>query len=112
MIDLKKAQRIKELNISEVRVRSPLTCRCKRGICQKCYGLDLGWKKMIDIGEAVGVVAAQAIGEPGTQLTMRTFHTGGVVGEVDITRGLPRVEEILKEENQKERQKYASKTVR
>jgi len=95
MIDLKKAQRIKELNISEVRVRSPLTCRCKRGICQKCYGLDLGWKKMIDIGEAVGVVAAQAIGEPGTQLTMRTFHTGGVVGEVDITRGLPRVEEIF-----------------
>jgi len=76
-------------------VRSPLTCKCKRGICQKCYGLDLGWKKIIDVGEAVGVVAAQAIGEPGTQLTMRTFHTGGVAGEADITRGLPRVEEVF-----------------
>ena len=95
IIDLKKAIRIKELNIPELKVRSPLTCKCKRGICQKCYGLDLGWKRLIDVGEAVGVVAAQAIGEPGTQLTMRTFHTGGVAGEVDITRGLPRVEEIF-----------------
>jgi len=95
IIDSKKAQKIKELNIAEVKVRSPLTCKCKRGICQKCYGLDLGWKKIIDVGEAVGVVAAQAIGEPGTQLTMRTFHTGGVAGEADITRGLPRVEEVF-----------------
>ncbi|MDD5696357.1 MAG: DNA-directed RNA polymerase subunit beta' [Candidatus Pacebacteria bacterium] len=95
VVDLKKALKIKELNIPEVKVRSPLTCKCKRGICQKCYGLDLGWKRLIDIGEAVGVVAAQAIGEPGTQLTMRTFHTGGVAGEADITRGLPRVEEIF-----------------
>lgn len=93
-------------------MRSPLTCKCKRGICQKCYGLDLGWKKIIDVGEAVGVVAAQAIGEPGTQLTMRTFHTGGVAGEADITRGLPRVEEVLKEESQKGRQKYASRTAK
>jgi len=76
-------------------VRSPLSCKCTRGICQKCYGLDLGWKGMIKMGEAVGVIAAQAIGEPGTQLTMRTFHTGGVAGEVDITRGLPRVEEVF-----------------
>ena len=95
IIDLKKAIKIKELNIPEIKVRSPLTCKCKRGICQKCYGIDLGWKRMIDIGEAVGVVAAQAIGEPGTQLTMRTFHTGGVAGEADITRGLPRVEEVF-----------------
>jgi DNA-directed RNA polymerase subunit beta' len=95
IIDLKKAIKIKELNIPEIKVRSPLTCKCKRGICQKCYGLDLGWKRMIDLGEAVGVVAAQAIGEPGTQLTMRTFHTGGVAGEADITRGLPRVEEVF-----------------
>jgi DNA-directed RNA polymerase subunit beta' len=95
LIDLKTAQKIKELHIETVKVRSPLACKCKRGICQKCYGLDLGWKKMIDIGEAVGVVAAQAIGEPGTQLTMRTFHTGGVAGEADITRGLPRVEELF-----------------
>ena len=96
VITLKIAQKIKEISsIESVKVRSPLACKCKRGICQKCYGLDLGWKGMINIGEAVGVIAAQAIGEPGTQLTMRTFHTGGVAGEADITRGLPRVEEIF-----------------
>jgi DNA-directed RNA polymerase subunit beta' len=94
-ISLKSAQRIKELNIPEVKVRSPLSCKCIRGVCKKCYGLDLGWKKEIDLGEAVGVIAAQVIGEPGTQLTMRTFHTGGVAGEADITRGLPRVEEVF-----------------
>jgi len=95
-IDLKTAQKIKEMkNIESLKVRSPLSCKCMRGICQKCYGLDLGWKGMIKMGEAVGVIAAQAIGEPGTQLTMRTFHTGGVAGEADITRGLPRVEEIF-----------------
>ncbi|MDD4409890.1 MAG: DNA-directed RNA polymerase subunit beta' [Candidatus Pacebacteria bacterium] len=94
-ITLKAAQRIKDLNIESVKVRSPLACKCVRGVCKKCYGLDLGWKKVIDLGEAVGVIAAQVIGEPGTQLTMRTFHTGGVAGEADITRGLPRVEEIF-----------------
>jgi DNA-directed RNA polymerase subunit beta' len=96
IIDLKTAQRIKEMkSVLSLKVRSPLACKCMRGICQKCYGLDLGWKGMIKMGEAVGVVAAQAIGEPGTQLTMRTFHTGGVAGEADITRGLPRVEEVF-----------------
>jgi len=96
VIDLKTAQKIKEMkNIESLKVRSPLSCKCIRGICQKCYGHDLGWKQMIRMGEAVGVVAAQAIGEPGTQLTMRTFHTGGVAGEADITRGLPRIEEIF-----------------
>ncbi|MDD3386527.1 MAG: DNA-directed RNA polymerase subunit beta' [Candidatus Pacebacteria bacterium] len=96
VIDLKIAQRIKDIpEIETVKIRSPLTCKCKRGICQKCYGLDLGWKGLVNIGEAVGVIAAQSIGEPGTQLTMRTFHTGGVAGEADITRGLPRVEEIF-----------------
>jgi DNA-directed RNA polymerase subunit beta' len=95
IIDLQVANKIKSLNVPSVKVRSPMTCKCKRGICQKCYGLDLGWKRMIDLGEAVGVIAAQAIGEPGTQLTMRTFHTGGVAGEADITRGLPRVEEVF-----------------
>jgi DNA-directed RNA polymerase subunit beta' len=96
VIDLKTAQRIKEMkSIESLKVRSPLSCKCIRGICQKCYGNDLGWKGMIKMGEAVGVVAAQAIGEPGTQLTMRTFHTGGVAGEADITRGLPRIEEIF-----------------
>jgi DNA-directed RNA polymerase subunit beta' len=87
---------IEEMGLKEVHVRSPLTCQSKRGVCAKCYGIDLGKGKMIDIGEAVGTVAAQAIGEPGTQLTMRTFHAGGTatVGG-DITQGLPRVEELF-----------------
>ncbi len=79
----------------EVLVRSPLTCKTPRGVCQLCYGWDLGRNDLIAIGDAVGIVAAQAIGEPGTQLTMRTFHTGGVAGGGDITQGLPRVEEIF-----------------
>ncbi len=96
MIDLKKSQEIENISsIEKIKIRSPLTCKCTRGVCQKCYGLDLGWGGLINIGEAVGVIAAQSIGEPGTQLTMRTFHTGGVAGEADITRGLPRVEEIF-----------------
>ena len=81
--------------IEEIRVRSPLTCKAVRGICQKCYGWNLGMNEMIQIGSAIGIVAAQSIGEPGTQLTMRTFHTGGVAGGGDITQGLPRVEEIF-----------------
>lgn len=77
-------------------VRSPITCKTHRGVCQKCYGTDLTTGELVDLGEAVGVVAAQAIGEPGTQLTMRTFHTGGVAAAGgDITMGLPRVEEIF-----------------
>ena len=85
---------IEGAGIEEVRVFSPLTCQSLHGICQKCYGLDMGRNKRVDLGEAVGIVAAQAIGEPGTQLTMRTFHAGGVAG-TDITQGLPRVEEIF-----------------
>ena len=82
--------------IAEVTVRSPMTCRVARGVCQKCYGTDLTTTELIDVGESVGVVAAQAIGEPGTQLTMRTFHTGGVATAAgDITMGLPRVEEVF-----------------
>lgn len=81
--------------IGEVRIRSPLICRVSRGVCQLCYGWDLGMNAMVEIGSAVGIVAAQSIGEPGTQLTMRTFHTGGVAGGGDITQGLPRVEEIF-----------------
>ena len=82
--------------VKEVYVRSPLGCKTLRGICRKCYGIDLGTNKLIDLGETVGTIAAQAIGEPGTQLTMRTFHTGGTasVGG-DITAGLPRVEEVF-----------------
>jgi DNA-directed RNA polymerase subunit beta' len=87
---------IESKGVTEVSVRSPLTCKTPVGVCIKCYGADLGKHKIVDIGEAVGTVAAQAIGEPGTQLTMRTFHAGGtaIIGG-DITLGLPRVEEIL-----------------
>ncbi len=95
IIDWKKAEEIKQAKIEKVRVRSPLSCKSIYGICQKCYGWDLSRNKLVNLGTAVGIIAAQAIGEPGTQLTMRTFHTGGVVGGGDITVGLPRVEEIF-----------------
>jgi DNA-directed RNA polymerase subunit beta' len=85
---------IDDAKIAEVVIRSPLTCDTLHGICQQCYGLDLGRNKMVKYGEAVGIVAAQAIGEPGTQLTLRTMHGGGVVGN-DITAGLPRVAELF-----------------
>lgn len=94
IIDWEKGKKIVEEGIEKVRVRSPLSCKLARGICQKCYGWDLGKNKLIDLGEAIGIVAAQSIGEPGTQLTLKTFHMGGVAG-VDITMGLPRVEEVL-----------------
>ena len=80
--------------IDKVRIRTILTCRCKNGICAKCYGANMATGEKVQIGEAVGIIAAQSIGEPGTQLTMRTFHTGGVAGS-DITQGLPRVEELF-----------------
>ncbi len=90
------ATRLEDEGIAELFVRSPLTCKTDLGICAKCYGLDLAKGKMVDLGEAIGTVAAQAIGEPGTQLTMRTFHAGGVaVVGGDITAGLPRVEELF-----------------
>ena len=95
VIDWTKAEEIISEKIDKVRIRSPLSCKATRGICQKCYGWDLGSNSMVKLGEAVGIVAAQAIGEPGTQLTMRTFHTGGVAGGGDITFGLPRVQEIF-----------------
>ncbi|MCA9364386.1 MAG: DNA-directed RNA polymerase subunit beta' [Candidatus Moranbacteria bacterium] len=85
---------IVDAGMADVHIRSLVTCKTKRGACQKCYGVDLGRSNIVQIGQAVGVVAAQAIGEPGTQLTMRTFHVGGVAGS-DITQGLPRVEEIF-----------------
>jgi DNA-directed RNA polymerase subunit beta' len=93
-IDEDKVQQIIGAGITRVHVRSPLTCRSRFGVCQNCYGRDLGKKQLVKIRTAVGVIAAQSIGEPGTQLTLRTFHTGGVVG-VDITTGLPRVEELF-----------------
>ena len=88
---------VKEIDaagITSVRARSPLTCQCRRGVCQMCYGRSLARGRLVETGEAVGIIAAQSIGEPGTQLTMRTFHTGGVAG-TDITSGLPRVEELF-----------------
>ncbi|MBE7325387.1 DNA-directed RNA polymerase subunit beta' [Nocardioides sp. Y6] len=84
-----------EAGITEVKVRSVLTCEAKTGTCAKCYGRSLATGKLVDIGEAVGIIAAQSIGEPGTQLTMRTFHTGGVASADDITQGLPRVVELF-----------------
>lgn len=94
------AQNIEKAGISSVRIRSVFTCRTKHGVCQKCYGRNLATGNMVEIGEAVGIIAAQSIGEPGTQLTMRTFHTGGVAGD-DITQGLPRVQELFEARNPK-----------
>jgi DNA-directed RNA polymerase subunit beta' len=96
------AQKIDQAEIETVVVRSPLTCKTLHGICEQCYGMDLGKSNLVDVGEAVGTIAAQAIGEPGTQLTMRTFHAGGTasVGG-DITSGLPRVEEIFEKRRPK-----------
>jgi len=96
VIDHILARKIAASGVAEVKVRSPLTCELQHGICAKCYGLDLGRGDMVDLGAAVGIVAAQSIGEPGTQLTLRTFHTGGVAATgMDITTGLPRVEELF-----------------
>ncbi len=94
------ARRIAAAGVEEVKVRSALTCELTHGICAKCYGLDLGRGIMVDMGAAVGIVAAQSIGEPGTQLTLRTFHTGGVAAGSDITTGLPRVEELFEARKQ------------
>ena len=95
VLDHELVRKIASADVEEVKVRSPLTCELIHGICAKCYGLDLGRGKMVEIGSAVGIVAAQSIGEPGTQLTLRTFHTGGVAAGGDITTGLPRVEELF-----------------
>src|SRR5437660_1535491 len=93
-IDLELAKTIADSGVRRARVRSPLGCHAKHGICRACYGRSLASGKLVEVGEAVGIIAAQSIGEPGTQLTMRTFHTGGVAGK-DITMGLPRVEELF-----------------
>ena len=94
MINKEASKLMEKEGIKEAYVRSPLTCETIHGVCQKCYGLDMGRNMMIEKGQAVGIIAAQAIGEPGTQLTLRTFHSGGVA-TIDITTGLPRVEEIF-----------------
>ena len=94
IIDEDKADNIVANGIKEVKLRSVLECKSKHGVCEKCYGRNLATGKKVNIGEAVGIIAAQSIGEPGTQLTMRTFHSGGIAG-VGITQGLPRVEELF-----------------
>ena len=95
------AEKIVAAGIKEVEIRTILTCGTKNGVCQKCYGRNLATGNLVEIGEAIGVMAAQSIGEPGTQLTMRTFHTGGVAGGEDITQGLPRVQELFEARNPK-----------
>ncbi len=89
------AEKIVEAGIERVEVRSVLGCHSKHGVCQKCYGMGLARRDLVSIGESIGIIAAQSIGEPGTQLTMRTIHSGGVAGVADITQGLPRVEELF-----------------
>ena len=95
MITEKIADEIVSAGIERLKVRSVLGCRSKHGVCQKCYGMGLARRDLVSIGEAIGIIAAQSIGEPGTQLTMRTIHSGGVAGVADITQGLPRVEELF-----------------
>ena len=95
------ADKIVAAGIEEVEIRTILTCNTEKGVCRKCYGRNLATGNIVEIGEAVGVMAAQSIGEPGTQLTMRTFHTGGVAGGEDITQGLPRVQELFEARNPK-----------
>ena len=90
-----EADIIVESGVKSIKIRSVLSCRAKHGACRKCYGANLANRMPVTVGEAVGIIAAQSIGEPGTQLTMRTFHTGGVAGGEDITQGLPRVEELF-----------------
>ena len=101
-IDKDAMRSIEKLQIDNIHVRSVLHCKLKRGICAKCYGNDLAYSSPVKLGSAVGIIAAQSIGEPGTQLTMRTFHTGGVAGK-DITQGLPRVEELFEARPPKQR---------
>ena len=95
MMTKKDAKAIVDAGIEKIQIRSILTCHSHHGVCRKCYGANLATNKPVTVGEAVGIVAAQSIGEPGTQLTMRTFHTGGIASTEDITQGLPRVEELF-----------------
>jgi DNA-directed RNA polymerase subunit beta' len=94
LLDVDEVKAIEEAKVEGIVIRSPMNCETRRGVCATCYGLDLVTRKIVNMGTAVGVAAAQSIGEPGTQLTLRTFHTGGIAGK-DITQGLPRVEEIV-----------------
>ncbi|MBD5429823.1 DNA-directed RNA polymerase subunit beta' [Lactobacillus sp.] len=103
MMDEDMAHKIVDAGVSEVTIRSVFTCNTQHGVCKKCYGMNLATGEDVEVGEAVGTVAAQSIGEPGTQLTMRNFHNGGVAGAADITQGLPRVQELFEARNPKGR---------
>ncbi|MCL4258289.1 MAG: DNA-directed RNA polymerase subunit beta' [Anaerolineales bacterium] len=100
LLDHDQTRRVTAANVQDVYVFSPMTCEADQGICVKCYGMDMGRGRAVALGAAIGIVAAQSIGEPGTQLTLRTFHTGGVAAESDITTGLPRVEELFEARRQ------------
>ncbi len=100
LIEANIADKIIDAGIEKLQIRSVLSCRSRHGVCKKCYGRNLATGQHVEIGEAVGIIAAQSIGEPGTQLTMRTFHTGGVAGD-DITQGLPRIQELFEARNPK-----------
>ncbi len=95
LINEADAQKVVAAGVKEIKIRSVIHCKCKQGVCAKCYGANLANGNLVSVGEAVGIIAAQSIGEPGTQLTMRTFHTGGIASAEDITQGLPRVEELF-----------------
>ncbi|MEA3449901.1 MAG: DNA-directed RNA polymerase subunit beta' [Patescibacteria group bacterium] len=110
LIDDEVFDKIEKEEIKEATIRSVLSCKLHRGVCVKCYGWDLGHHRDVSLGTAVGTIAAQSIGEPGTQLTMRTFHTGGVAGSNDITQGLPRVEEIFEARSPKRKAIIANKS--
>ncbi|WP_179395794.1 DNA-directed RNA polymerase subunit beta' [Lacticaseibacillus absianus] len=101
LMDEDLAQKVVDAGVEAVTIRSVFTCDTKHGVCQKCYGRNMATGEQVEVGEAVGTVAAQSIGEPGTQLTMRNFHTGGVAGGEDITQGLPRIQEIFEARNPK-----------
>ncbi len=101
IIDEHKVKDIEAHGVERVHARSPLTCMLRHGVCVNCYGRDLARRDKVKVGEAIGIIAAQSIGEPGTQLTLRTFHTGGVAGAEDITQGLPRVQELFEARNPK-----------
>lgn len=107
----KEADIIVNSGVERIKIRSVLSCRAKHGAC-KCYGSNLANRQPVTVGEAVGIIAAQSIGEPGTQLTMRTFHTGGVASAEDITQGLPRVEELFDTVNQRALQSSVKLTVK
>ncbi|MBQ4225731.1 MAG: hypothetical protein II664_05405, partial [Oscillospiraceae bacterium] len=95
LMNVSDAKKVADSGVKRIKIRSVLECRAKNGVCAKCYGANLAFNTTVTVGEAVGVIAAQSIGEPGTQLTMRTFHTGGIANAEDITQGLPRVEELF-----------------